>query len=124
MRTPERQTVWEKTGGICWYCLRLMKTDAERPISGSIGDQFSIDHRTPKSRGGTEEEANLVPCCVTCNTRKATRTEQEYRDFLLFRGVVPRFYGDKGPIRDWMLIATEITPALRRPWYASAGTMQ
>lgn len=40
---------------------------------------LTIDHRIPLCRGGSNWPANLAPCCRSCNSRKATLTEREYR---------------------------------------------
>ena len=37
----------------------------------------TIDHVTPKSRGGAESWENLVACCFKCNNIKSDRTAQE-----------------------------------------------
>jgi hypothetical protein len=63
-----RQRVEEKTGGQCWYC-------------GCIPDLYKgcIEHQTPVSRGGTYDLENLVFSCISCNSRKSTKTLDEYR---------------------------------------------
>lgn len=38
----------------------------------------TIDHLIPKSRGGTSAESNLALTCHSCNTRKSSRTPEEY----------------------------------------------
>lgn len=38
-------------------------------ISG--GGEFTVDHFCPKSRGGSDEESNLVYACFRCNIYKA-----------------------------------------------------
>ena len=55
-------------GGLCTYCGKT------RPLT--------MDHRTPLSRGGRHELANLIPACKPCNSRKHTRTEEEFRTLL------------------------------------------
>lgn len=44
----------------------------------------SKDHRTPLCRGGKDDMENIVPACLTCNQRKAWRTEEEFRAVLPF----------------------------------------
>ncbi|MBW4660385.1 MAG: HNH endonuclease [Drouetiella hepatica Uher 2000/2452] len=38
-------------------------------------DPFSIEHITPRSRGGTDAVENLALSCQGCNSRKYTHTE-------------------------------------------------
>lgn len=38
-----------------------------------------VDHLTPRSRGGADELANLVPACARCNLTKARRTAVEWK---------------------------------------------
>lgn len=41
------------------------------------------DHRTPLARGGANEISNILPACASCNRRKHTLTEREFRVRLL-----------------------------------------
>ena len=59
--------VWRKTEGLCYYC------------GSQLPDCFETDHVVPKSKGGTDEITNLVPCCKSCNSSKGTKTVEEYR---------------------------------------------
>lgn len=52
------------TDGLCWYC-------------GAPAD--TIDHMQPRSKGGTNQYGNLVPCCDECNQRKSNLNVKEYR---------------------------------------------
>ena len=52
----------------CYLCLN--------PITFG---QDSLEHKTPLSRGGTNEYNNLAIACKKCNNVKHTRTEKEYR---------------------------------------------
>ena len=40
---------------------------------------LQVDHRTPLARGGTNSIENILPACATCNQRKHTLTESEFR---------------------------------------------
>lgn len=64
-----RDTVWEKSGGHCWYC-----GDTLKPFS-----TFSIDHVTPVIAGGSHHIDNLVPCCKRCNSKKRDRHVEVFR---------------------------------------------
>jgi 5-methylcytosine-specific restriction protein A len=42
-------------------------------LAGCTGKATSADHVIPVSRGGTDDDANLVACCWPCNLRKGNR---------------------------------------------------
>ena len=44
---------------------------------------LTLDHITPRSRGGRSAPENLAAACVACNTRKGSRTPEEARMPLL-----------------------------------------
>ncbi|MDT7687948.1 MAG: hypothetical protein QOE46_707 [Acidobacteriota bacterium] len=46
-------------------------------------NQLTLDHITPRSREGRSTPENLATACVTCNTRKGSRTPEEARMPLL-----------------------------------------
>ena len=51
--------------GRCGYC--------------GAGAPLHADHRTPLARGGTNFIENVIPACASCNQRKATLTEEQFR---------------------------------------------
>lgn len=73
MTKPKKKSVrdllHELQSGICYYCHRWYSLDA-----------FSVDHRVPTSRGGSNRYDNKVGCCKTCNRSKGLLTEQEFKD--------------------------------------------
>lgn len=68
-----RLRVGAKTGWHCWYCGVTLKRHSGHHRS------CEIEHKTPWSRGGTDDIGNLVPACRTCNHDKRTMTADEYR---------------------------------------------
>ena len=54
-------------------------------------NQLSLDHVIPRSRGGGTTWENTVCCCLSCNTRKGSRTPKEARMKLLSHPRKPRF---------------------------------
>lgn len=54
--------------GICFYCRTVTKYE-----------KWTIDHKQPKSRGGSNGTANKVGACWSCNNRKGNLTEAEFR---------------------------------------------
>ena len=47
----------------------------------------TLDHKIPKSRGGTNHQENTVLCCSKCNNTKADKTSEEFFDE--FTGISP-----------------------------------
>lgn len=48
------------------------------PYCGKELDDYHIDHKTPVSRGGRNDEENLHMVCPTCNLKKNRKTHEEY----------------------------------------------
>ena len=46
------------------------------------GKNRTIDHKKPKSRGGSNHPANLVIACVDCNKQKG---DMSYRHFMILK---------------------------------------
>jgi 5-methylcytosine-specific restriction endonuclease McrA len=57
-----RRAVFGRDGHQCQYC---------------GGPAESLDHITPRSRGGDHTWENVVACCRPCNVRKGDRTPAE-----------------------------------------------
>ena len=85
--------VWNKTGGLCWYCgCDLVLSEKRRDGAYYGPDGFCIEHLVPQIKGGTDALDNLVPACRHCNSRKRTRSVEEYREWLRWVNVgVTRF---------------------------------
>lgn len=76
----KNRDVWNKTDGRCWYCgERLIKADPAQHGIDHKRRWYTIDHATPRSRGGSSEIENLLPCCNYCNGKKGDMTVEEYR---------------------------------------------
>ena len=54
--------------GLCYYCKRKF-TPELRPI---------LEHYIALSRGGVDDDANLVAACRSCNSRKGNRNTQDF----------------------------------------------
>jgi len=63
-----RQSVLRKTSGRCVYCAIALTTQRGLPNS------FEVDHVLPVALGGTDDVANLVPSCMSCNSKKQAKT--------------------------------------------------
>ncbi len=65
---PIRELAYREQAGICHYCKRFVPN-----LRG-----WTIDHKTPKAKGGTERPDNKVGCCSCCNACKGTMNEAEF----------------------------------------------
>ena len=65
-RSLSRKNVMLRDHYTCQYCGRSL------PAS-----ELTMDHVTPRSRGGETSWENLVTCCIACNNRKGNRTPEE-----------------------------------------------
>jgi 5-methylcytosine-specific restriction endonuclease McrA len=61
----------------CQYC--SAKVTKKHPLLKRVLEvkDLTLDHITPKSRGGSNLPSNLVTACKPCNQRKADRTPEE-----------------------------------------------
>lgn len=55
-------------GNRCYYC--------------NCEGKLTIEHRIPISKGGTNYPANIVPACRSCNSKKGSKTEKEFKKLL------------------------------------------
>lgn len=73
-----RREVFNRDHYTCQYCGRRGQRD------------LTLDHVTPRHRGGRHTWENLVTACKACNHRKAARTPQEAKMLLLRQPYQPR----------------------------------
>ena len=59
-----RKNILHRDGHSCQYC-------------GYTGEDLTLDHVIPRSRGGGDTWDNMVTACVRCNVRKGNRTPDE-----------------------------------------------
>ena len=72
-----RREVFARDRHTCQYC-------------GMVSRDLTIDHVTPKHRGGRHEWENLVAACRACNHRKGSKTLAEAHMTLLKEPRAPR----------------------------------
>jgi 5-methylcytosine-specific restriction endonuclease McrA len=87
IRKSTRTALYARDAYTCQYCLcsvspgvQLAPGDVKASIPGTA--LATLDHRTPRSLGGTNDRANLTTACVSCNAAKGERGEAEYRAML------------------------------------------
>lgn len=70
----ERQKILDKTGCKCGHCGKPLDTHT-----------MTVEHIFPISKGGTDDEFNLVALCRDCNYRKANYTYDidDYYEYIL-----------------------------------------
>ncbi len=56
----EKEIVLSKTNGRCSHCGKGLNVE-----------EMTVDHIFPKSKGGLNDEYNLLPLCVDCNEKKS-----------------------------------------------------
>jgi 5-methylcytosine-specific restriction endonuclease McrA len=59
-----RRNILHRDGHACQYC-------------NYTGDDLTLDHVIPRSRGGGDSWENIVTACVRCNVNKGCRTPKE-----------------------------------------------
>ena len=64
---PTRRNIFIRDKWTCQYCGYHSKR----------GCNLTIDHVTPRSRGGDSSWTNLATACAKCNTRKGNKKPQE-----------------------------------------------
>jgi 5-methylcytosine-specific restriction endonuclease McrA len=70
-----RRRIADRDGNTCRYCAR---GDGQyTPPEIAEDAVMSIDHVVPRSKGGSDDDANLVLACMACNRRKGERTPDE-----------------------------------------------
>lgn len=76
--SPEdRLSIFDLAMGGCYYC-RKQLAYSNYGIVGARGG-WELDHKIPKSQGGSDEPDNLVAACVPCNRDKSDRSAISYR---------------------------------------------
>ena len=73
-----KKNILRRDGYACQYCNRR-------------GDRLTVDHVTPRSRGGETTWTNVVAACLKCNLRKGNKLLEEAGMRLTREPVHPRF---------------------------------
>ena len=64
----KRQRIIKSKGKRCYICGRPLYDRKDPHYDGT--NEFTIDHKIPLFKGGTNEKDNLFPCCNICNGLK------------------------------------------------------
>jgi hypothetical protein len=65
---PTRAAVLAKTSGCCVYC------GTKLALVDGLPNSYRPDHVLPVARGGSDDVANLIPSCRSCNGKKGAKT--------------------------------------------------
>ena len=76
-----RRAVFKRDKNECQYCGQHLNSDS-----------ITIDHITPRSRGGKSTFENCVTSCKTCNKRKGHKSIEEAGLTLRIMPVAPKSY--------------------------------
>ena len=107
-RAAKRGTKGDGVEPAAWLAL-IAAADGRCTYCGELR-RLTMDHRIPLSRGGGHEIDNVIPACKPCNSRKSTRTEEEFRAFL--RDERERRMGEsegRYPASDWAISPTSMS---------------
>ena len=64
----KRLQVFEGSSGKCHYCKVVLTAD----------ESWHVEHKLPRSKGGTDLPSNLVASCPQCNRKKGRKTADEF----------------------------------------------
>lgn len=86
--------------GKCYYCGQTVE------ISQDSKAGVSVDHKVPKSRGGSNEIENLVLCCRSCNVLKSNHMDFELLDCLarIYRNLN---IAEQMSLKDWIQVVKQ-----------------
>ena len=76
MNAKIRQIVYNKCNGHCAYCGCIVTSS-----------DMTVDHVIPQACGGTDNIANLLPSCRSCNNDKGRHSLDTYRLIVTHRKI-------------------------------------
>lgn len=65
LRPEKRLAIYLRDGLACAWCGRGVEEE---------GMKLTLDHLTPRSKGGSNDATNLVTACCTCNSSRGNRS--------------------------------------------------
>lgn len=88
LRCNKRNVIW-RDRNTCQYCRRIFSAN-----------DLTLDHVTPKSRGGPKSWDNIVTSCNKCNQIKGNRTPRE-------AGMIPMRVPTRPPIHVFEILSPD-----------------
>lgn len=92
MNKKDRQFIWGKSDGHCWYCgcklqVKGWHVDHVDPVfrESSYSQGYGFRQNGAMSKPENDNIDNLVPSCAPCNLFKATFTVEEFRREILMQ---------------------------------------
>jgi len=86
---PIFHTLVEQQGLTCYYCkIKLIDIDHAEQFYSMIDGKWEIqtgygypelEHKIPRSRGGSDLIQNLVLSCGKCNRKKGSKTDRQFK---------------------------------------------
>lgn len=107
MQVVSRKNILLRDGHRCMYCGHKF-----------LADELTLDHVTPKSRGGKGSWENLVACCQKDNHRKGNRTPEEAGMKLVHRPLPQTMHTTKFILQ---ALGAEVNEWSRYLWHDSDG---
>lgn len=95
-----RRNIYTRDNNTCQYCGNQYSTT-----------ELSIDHVTPRSKGGKSTFENCVVACLSCNRKKADKTLEQSKMKLLSKPIKPRWVPSfhNGPmLSSWEKFLSEV----------------
>jgi hypothetical protein len=68
IRQEKRLAIYLRDGCACAWCGATLEG----------GAKLTLDHLTPHSKGGSNNERNLVTCCKACNDSRGARSVRKF----------------------------------------------
>lgn len=98
--------------GNCWFCGCVLVA------IGQSENRKTVDHLTPRCRGGTSSPDNTVKACIGCNNEKGRLTLNEYRAVISYRngGLSVTFWGEdftNTVVRSGATLSEKLSEALK-----------
>lgn len=75
LSAAERAAIWQKTSGHCSYC------GSKLSMQYGKTNTFNADHYFPKHLGGSDDLANRIPACFSCNSLKRAMTPAQFSEY-------------------------------------------